>query len=166
LCYWLANQVNTEAIQKLAKAFDAEDKPEELFGLSLKNKRDLDILTKELFALNMWIIVYSCELMFEDIAKRNECLDMLHLIVYQRILGGTKENFDQWKLSATVNYVDYNEAIKTDEPPGPLWQLAKVVNKNMFGKLNLDAFVQFEISAYVSSTIKALSEMINKYDIE
>mgnify|MGYP001469098712 CR=1 FL=1 len=91
---------------------------------------------------------------------------MLHLIVYQRILGGTKENFDQWKLSATVNYVDYNEAIKTDEPPGPLWQLAKVVNKNMFGKLNLDAFVQFEISAYVSSTIKALSEMINKYDIE
>lgn len=148
LCYWLANQVNTKAIQQLAEVLDVEDKPQELF------------------ALNMWSIVYSCERIFEDIDKRNECLDTFHLIVYQRILEGTEEDFGQWKLSVTAKYIDYNEAMETESQPGPLWQLATVVNKNLFGKLNLSALVQFEISAYASSTIKALLEMINKYDIE
>jgi hypothetical protein len=166
LSYWLANQVNTKALKETARALDLKDEPEELFGLDLKNKKDSDALARELFALNMWLIVYSCESIFEDIDKRNECLDRFHLIVYQRILGGTRQDFDQWKLSATVNYADYNEAMKTESPPGPLWQLATVVNKNMFGKLNLDAFVQFQISVYASSTIKALLELINKYEIE
>jgi hypothetical protein len=166
LAYWLAKQVNTQALKETAKAFDLKDKPEELFGLNLKNKRDSDTLAKELFALNMWLIVHSCETVFEDTNKRNECLDMFHLIVYQKILGGTEEDFDQWKLAATVNYADYNEAIKTEGTPGPFWQLATVVNKNMFGKLNLDAFVQFQISVYASSTIKALLELISEYEIE
>lgn len=163
LCYWLANQVNTKAIQQLAEVLDVEDKPQELFGINLKNKKNLNTLTEELFALNMWSIVYSCERIIEDIDKRNECLDTFHLIIYQRILKGTEENFNQWKLSATAKYIDYNEAMETENP---LWQLATVVNKNLFGKLNLSAIVQFEISTYASSTIKALLEMINKYDIE
>ena len=66
----------------------------------------------------------------------------------------------------TVKYIDYNEAMKTESPPSPLWQLAKVVNKNLFGKVNLSAIIQFQISAYASSTIKALEGLINKYDIE
>jgi hypothetical protein len=163
LCYWLANQVNTKAIKQLAEVIDVEDKPQELFGINLENKKNLNILAEELFALNMWSIVNSCERMFENIDKRNECLDTFHLIVYQRILKGTEEDFDHWKLSLTARYIDYNEAM---EAKNPLWQLATVVNKNLFGKLNLSAIVQFEISTYASSTIKALLEMINKYDIE
>jgi hypothetical protein len=166
LSYWLANQVNTKAIQQLAKAFDSKRKPPELFGINLKEKKNLNALAEELFPLNMWMIVYSCERIFEDIDKRNECLDTFHLIVYQRILEGTKEDFDQWKLAVTSKYLDYKEAMETKSQPGPLWHLATVVNKNLFGKLNLDALVQFEISSYASSTIKALLEMINKYEIE
>lgn len=165
LSYWLANQVNTKAIEQLAKALDLKDKPQELFGINLKNKKDSNTLAEELFALNMWLIVYSCEIIFEDIDKRNECLDTFHLIVYQRILEGNEEDFDQWKLSATARYIDYNEAMKIESPPGPLWQLATVVNKNMFGKLNLDALVQFQISVYVAESMKALEGLIRKYDI-
>jgi len=166
LSYWLGNQVNTQAIKQTAKALDLKDKPQELFGLNLKNKNDSSTLVEELFALNMWLIVYSCERIFEDIDKRNECLDIFHRIVYKRLLEGTEEDFDQWKLSATVRYVDYNEAMETESPPGSLWQLATVVNKKMFGQLNLDALVQFQISVYTSSTFKALEGLINKYDIE
>jgi len=166
LCYWLANQVNTKAIQQLAEILDVEDKPQELFGINLKDKKNLNTLAEELFSLNMWMIVYSCERIFENIDKRNECLDTFHLNVYQRILEGTEEDFGQWKLSLTAKYIDYNEAMETESQPGPLWHLATVVNKNLFGKLNLSFLVELEIGAYASSTIKALMEMINKYDIE
>jgi hypothetical protein len=166
LCYFLANQVNTKAIQQLAKVIDVEGKPQELFGINIENKKNLNTLAEELFSLNMWMIVYSCERIFEDVAKRNECLDTFHLNVYQKILEGTEEDFGQWKLALTAKYIDYNEAMETESQPGPLWELAKVVNKNLFGKLNLSAIVQFEISAYASSNIKALMEMVNKYDIE
>jgi len=166
LFYCLASQVNTKTIQQLAKVIDVEDKPQELFGINIKNKENLNALAEELFSLNMWMIVYSCERIFEDIDKRNECLDTFHLNVYQRILEGTEEDFGQWKLSLTAKYIDYNEAMGTESQPGPLWQLAKVVNKNLFGKLNKSAIVQFEISAYASSNIKALLEMVNKYDIK
>jgi hypothetical protein len=166
LLYWLANQVNTKSIQQLAKIIDVEGKPEELFGINIKNKENLNKLAEELFALNMWMIVYSCERIFEDMAKRNNCLDIFHLNVYQRILEGAEGDFGQWKLSLTAKYIDYNEAMETESQPGSLWHLATVVNKNLFGKINLSAVVQFEISAYASSNIKALMEMINKYDVE
>ena len=115
LSYWLAKQVNIEAIQQLAKTFDLKGIPREIFGINLKGKKELDTLTEELFALNMWMIVYSCERVLEDIKKRNDCLDAFHLIAYQRILGGIEENFNEWKLYITTKYIKYNEAMNVSK---------------------------------------------------
>jgi hypothetical protein len=166
LSYWLAKQVNTQAFKETAKDLDLKDKPQELFGLNLKNKKDSETLAEELFALNMWLIVYSCEIKSEDIDKRKEYLDIFHLIVYQIILEGTGEDFNHWKLAVTAKYADYNEAMKTESPLGPFWQLATVVSNNMSRKLNIDALIKYQISVYVSSTIEALLKLINEYDIE
>lgn len=166
LSYWLAKQVNMEAIQQLAKTFDLKGKPKELFGINLKNKKEFYKLAEELFALNMWMIVYSCEIVLEDTKKRNDCLDGFHLIAYQRIIGGIEENFNEWKLYITAKYIKYNEAMGADREANPLWRLANTVNTSLFGKLKLDVHINFQIAGYVSSTIQALRGMIDKYDIK
>ena len=173
LFYWLAKQVNTKAIKQTAKLFDIRDKehkdssePEKLFGLNLRSKKDFNKLVEELLDLNMWLIVRACERVFEDIDKRNECLDIFHHIVYERLIEETKENRRQWMLSMTAKYIDYNKATETEHPSGPAWVLATAVNKNLFGEVNPDALVQFHIGAYVAESIKALEEAIKQYDIQ
>jgi hypothetical protein len=142
LFYWLAKQVNTKAIKQTAKLFDLKDKDdkdfgetEDLFGLNLKNKKDFTKLVEELFVLNIWLIVYNCERIFEDINKRDECLDIFHHLVYQRLIEGTGENFSKWMMSMGVKYIEYDRAMKTEHHLGPLWVLSKVVNKNLFGEV-------------------------------
>jgi len=172
LFYWLSKQLNSKAIKQTAKLFDLKDEEhkdssetEELFGLNLKNKRDFSRLFEELFALNMWIIVYCCERIFEDVDKRNEFLDIFHRIVYQRLIEVTEENLRQWLLSITAKYIEYNKAAKTQHELGPLWELTSVVNRNLHGELNLDAVLQFQIGIYITESIEALEGAIKKYDI-
>ncbi len=173
LFYWLAKQVNTKTIKQTAKIFDLRDKEqkdssetEELFGLNLKNKRDFNKLVEELFALNMWLVVRACERVFEDVDKRDECLDIFHHLVYQRLIEGTGENLGGWMKLMGAKYIEYIKAMETEHPAGPAWVLVTVINKNLFGKVNLDAFVQFNIGVYVAESIKALEEAIKQYDIE
>ena len=123
LFYWLAKQVNTKIIKQTAKLFDLKnksdkdfDETEELFGLNLKSKKEFSKLFEELFAVNMWSIVRTCERVFEDIDKRNEYLDMFHHLVYQRLIEGSGENFRQWMLSTTAKYIDYNKITETEHP--------------------------------------------------
>jgi hypothetical protein len=171
LFYWLSKQFNRKAIKQTAKLFDLRDKKhkffsktEVLFGLNLKNKIDFTILGEELFAFNMWAIVYGCGAMFEDRDSLYECLDIFHRLVYQRLIEGLGENFEQWASSITAKYRDYNKAMETEHEP--LLELAAVISQNLFGKVNLDAITQFQIGVYISSTMKALEGLIKKYDIE
>jgi len=166
LFYWLTSQVNTKKIKQLAKLSNPEHKEKELFGLNLEHKTEFNILIEELFDLNMWLIVHVCERVFEDTDKRDECLDIFHHIVYQRLLEEEEEDFDQWALSMSTRYIDYNKATKTENTLGPLWELATVVNKNLFGEVKRDPFIQTRISFYVTSSIEALEEALRKYDIE
>lgn len=172
LFYWLCLHVGKKGIEKAAKAFDLKVKGYEDFSTILRkvtgNKKDFDKVRifEELFALNMWLIVYSCERIFEDIDKRNECLDIFHRIVYQTLLEEEEEDFDQWLLSMGTRYIEYNKAPETKHTLGPVWELATVVNKNLFGEVKRDPFIQTRISFYVTSSIEALEEAIRKYDIK
>jgi hypothetical protein len=173
LFYWLSRQINREAITQAAKLFDLKDeeekdacKTEELFGLNLTSKEDFNRLFEELFDVNMWLVVRACERVIEDLDKRNECLDILHRLVYERLVKGPRENLRQWTLSLTSKYIDYNKAAEIEQPLGPAWEPSKVINKNLHGKVLPDAFLQFQIGAYITESLKALEGAIKKYDIE
>jgi len=172
LFYWLCMHVGKKGIEKTAKAFDLKVKGYKDFSTILRkvigSKKDFDKVRiyEELFTLNMWLVVHNCERVFEDIDKRNECLDIFHRIVHQRLIEGTGENLKPWTLSMATRYIDYNKAAETEHHLGPLWVLSKVINKNLFGEVKEDPFLQFQIGVYITESMKALEEAIKKYDVE
>ncbi len=173
LFYWLSRQINREAITQTAKLFDLKDeegkdtgKTEELFGLNLKSKEEFGRLFEELFDVNMWLVVRACERVIEDSDKRNECLDIFHRLVYERLIKGLRENLSQWTLSLTSKYIDYNKDTETEHPLGPAWELSKVINENLHSKALPDAILQWQIGVYITESMKALEEAIKKFDIE
>ena len=114
LFHWLCLHVGRKGIERHAEAFHwFKVKDYEDFGAILHKVTGTKIgailrrvigdrkdsprvrIFKELFALNMWIIVRACTLEFEDIDKRDECLDIFHRIVYQRLIRGTGESLKQ-----------------------------------------------------------------------
>jgi len=156
LYYWLSQRLTKQAIKQTAKDLD----------FKIKSNEDFNKILQELFALNMWLIVRACEKVFDDIDKRNECLDMFHRLVYQGHTGGPEENFGNWMTSIGMKYVEYSQAMETEQPPSPLWVLAKVINKNLFGEVKKDVILQVNISAYVGIPYETLEDLIKKYDIE
>lgn len=168
LLVWLLWSLSEEQIQQTARASSLEETEDslKLFGLDLENKGDLDKLLQELFVLNMWSIVFSCEVVFKDVNKRDECLDIFHRLVYEEFLEEKREDFEDWLLAMSVRYAAYLKAWGDEGEPGPLWNLAKVINVNIFGKLNPSAFIQFDICNYITSSIKAVESLIEKYDVK
>jgi len=156
LYYWLSQCLAKQAIKETARDLD----------FKIESDEDSDKILQELFALNMWLVVRACERVFEDEDKRNECLDIFHHLVYERRTEETEKGFGKWMTSMGAKYIEYTKAMETEHPSTPLWVLAKVVNKNLFGELREDPFLQPHIGAYVGITAKHLEELIGKYDIE
>ena len=156
LHFWLSNRLTGEAIKETAEDFD----------FKISSNKDFNKMFQELFALNMWLIVRSCERVFEDVDKRNECLDIFHRLVYERYSQDIGENFGKWMKLMGAKYIEYIKAMETEHPSGPLWVLAKLINTNLFGKLKKDPFVQAAIGGYVGILAKHLEELMKKYDIE
>ena len=155
LYFWFSRRLTKDAIKEIAKSWD----------FKIKGNEDFNKILQELFVLNMWSIVHSCERVFDDENKRNECLDIFHRLVYKRHIEGTEENFSKWMMSMGVKYIEYDRAMKTEHHLGPLWVLSKVVNKNLFGEVKKDPILQMEIGNYVGLSVKHLGEAVKKYDI-
>jgi hypothetical protein len=156
LYLWLSQRLSKEAVKETAEEFD----------FKIKSNKDFNKMFQELFALNMWLIVRTCERVFEDVDKRNECLDIFHRLVYERYSQDIGENFGKWMKLMGAKYIEYIKAMETEHPSGPLWVLAKLINTNLFGKLKKDPFIQLAISSYVAIPAEYLEELIKKYDIE
>jgi hypothetical protein len=156
LYHWLSLQLTKKQIEKTAKDLDFQ----------IKSNEDFNRIFKELFTINMWTIVRSCERVFEDIDKRNECLDRFHRLVYERHTEGTQDNFGDWMISKAAKYVKYTEAMKTEHPSTPLWVVANLINRSLFGEIKKDVKFQSLIIAYIGLSAKHLGEAIKQYDIE
>lgn len=168
LLHWFVINSSRKAIEQEAKVQDlTSDAPlefreaKELFGLSLSNRAEFTILVEELMALNLWIIVLSCEMTVKDIEKRSDCLDVFHRRFFEQFLRETGDDFKQWLASLTVKYCEYSEAMKTD-----LWALAYLIQRNLHGEGPPDAVRQFQIALYVSGGLKALAKALDQYEIE
>ena len=156
LYYWLSKDLSKKAIKKTAKEL----------RFKIKNDNDFSRIFEELIAFYMWIIVYTCEGVIEDRDKRNACLDIFHYLVYKRHTQGTDEDFGKWMKSIVQKYSEYYTAIETNHPSTPLWVLAKLVNKNLFGEIKWDITVQMKITAYFGLSVEHLGKALKKYDIE
>jgi len=166
LFYWLTSQVNTKKIKQLAKLSNPEHKEKELFGLNLEHKTEFNILVEELFDLNMWLIVHVCERVFEDTDKRDECLDIFHHLEYGRYLGKEEKSFSDWMMSIAPRYVEYGKAMETKHSSTPLWVVASVFNKRLFGEIRKDLGFQMKVIVDIGLFVKYLGEAIKQYDIE
>ena len=156
LYLWLSMSLTEEAVRQAAEGFDFE----------IKNDEDLSRMFEGLFLLNMWLTVYTCEREFEDEEKRNECLDMFHTLVYESYVDWDVMDFVEWMNSIGVLYIEYDSAMNIHHPSGPLWVVAKTFNRNLFGEVEEDVFVQMGIVVHIGTFIEHLGEAIRQYDVE
>jgi len=156
LYYWLLRCLSKEDVKKIAKDC----------GFKIKSNEDFNKILQELFALNMWIIVHSCEIVFKDEDKRNECLDIFHRLVYERDAEGIKENFGNWMMLMSARYSAYGKAMATDHPSTPLWVVANLFYRNLLGEITNDLAAQSKLIAYIGLSVKHLGEVIKQYDIQ
>lgn len=155
LCLWLARHLGTERTKETAK----------YLGIDISKKDNLARMFDELFALNMWLIVHTCQIVFDDTDKRTECLDKFHCLVYEEFVKEEELDFKEWHVGLGVKYLEYYKARESEEELGPLYELTSVVNRNIFGELKMDIFVQISISDYIHATIVALEGLLKQYEV-
>ena len=152
---WLSDFVTKEKIGEIVNEIDFEIKVEE----------DFDKLSAEFFSLYMWLIVYTCKGKIHDEGKRNRCLDSFHHFIYDKHMQEKESDFNTWLKSIGMKYIEYDNAIKTEHPSTPLWVLATLINKNLFGEIREDFFLQTRIVNHIGLFIENLGKTIKQYEI-
>jgi len=135
LYYWFSGYLTKKEVKKTAKEL----------GFRIWKKEDFRKIFEEHFVFYMWSIVITCERLLENEEIRNECLDIFHNMVYKGYINSNEFTFKNWMISIALRYIEYNKAMKIKHPPNPLWWVAKEFNKNLFGKVRKDVFVQMVI---------------------
>jgi len=158
LFHWLSMFLTKKEIKKYAKSFG--------FRIRIWNRKDYRKIFEELLILNMWMIVYTCEKVFEGEDKRNECLDIFHNLIYHRKIANNENSFRDWMISISSKYIEYSKAMETEHPSTPLWLVAKVFNQKLFGKFKEDLRFQMQVCIYIDLFNKHLGKTILKYEID
>ncbi|GAJ13843.1 unnamed protein product, partial [marine sediment metagenome] len=156
LYYWFSGYLTEKEVKKTAKEL----------GFRIWRREDFKKIFKELFVFNMWLIIHTCENVFDDENKRNECLDIFHNLVYNRNIDNNEISFINWKSSIASRYIEYSKAMKTEHPSTPLWVVAEILNRNLFGEVRKDLSFQLKVIAHIGLFEKYLGEVLLKYDIE
>ena len=156
LDYWLWGFLSEKAVKKTANDL----------GFKIRTNEDFTKIFEELFVLDMWVVVYTCEGIFEDEDKRNDVLDIFHHLEYGRYLGKEERSFSDWMMSIAPRYAEYGKAMETEHPSTPLWVVANVFNKRLFGEIKNDLAFQTNVIVYKGLFVKHLGEAIKQYDIE
>jgi hypothetical protein len=157
LYYWFSGFLTEKKVRKTAKEV----------GFRIWKREDYKKIYKELFIFNMWLIIHTCENVFDDEDKRNECLDVFHNLVYNRTISNNNEiSFIDWKISISSKYIEYSKAMKREHPSGPLWVVADLLNRYLFGEVKKDLSFQLKVMAHAGLFVEHLGEGLLQYDIE
>ena len=78
---WLSEHLAKQEVKAMAKQVDFRITG--MFGMTM-NKKSYEQFYSELFALNMYLIVFACEGVIEDVSKKDEVLAIFHQLVYAR----------------------------------------------------------------------------------
>jgi len=87
-------------------------------------------------------------------------------MVYKGHINSNEFTFKNWMISISLRYIEYNKAMKIKHPSNPLWGgVAKEFNKNLFGEVRKDVFVQMDIIECFGLFVSHLEKTILEYDI-
>jgi hypothetical protein len=164
LYYWLSEHLAEHEVREMAKQVDFRIKRLCRLGI---NKKLYSMFHSELFALNMYLIVFTCEGMIEDVENKNKVLSIFHQLVYARNIKVTGIRYNRWMGLMELIYDRYRKAM---EEKGslltPVLLVAHEFEKNLFGALTLDPYVRFETGMRIGGIVKQLSQLLQEYEIE
>jgi len=160
---WLSELLTEKEVRNIANEVGFTIKG---FLRKKTNKKLYDKFYGELFSLNMYLIVFTCEGIIKDEDKKNDVLDLFHSTVYERNIKVTGISYSKWIRLMKLIYNEYSKSMDTESLLTPLLLIANKFGKNLFGKTKLDPFVKFEIGMRIGGIVKYLSEALQEYDIE
>lgn len=172
LCYWLSLRLTEEEVKKDAKELCFEE---------INNEALDKIIYRELFILNMWIIVDTCHAFFGG-DERNEILNAFHLSVYNHFQFEENISYDEWVTSVCSQYGEYRKEVGAENSSTPIWfmkdnqspwsfLIARTFNKGVFGEIKDASAVQIlqvikNMSMRIFSLTSYLGELRKKSDTE
>lgn len=158
LYYWVTKDLSENTIKDTASSLDFE----------IESDEDYDTIFQELLTLKMYLVVAALESAFEDEERRDDCLDRLHLLIFDRHYGAVGVSLDDWMMSMETRYREYREAIESEpeHPTDTFWVISKTVNDRLFGEIEEYPVTQLSIGQYIALNLKHLSHLIHEHDIE
>ncbi len=164
LYLWLSEHLTEKEVKAMADEVGFNTKG--LFRIKV-SKKLYSKLYIELFTLNMYLIVSSCEAVIEDEDKKKNVLDMFYNTVFEKNIKVSGISYNKWLNLMELIYDEYGKATEEASLLSPLLLLANRFCKNLFGdKIKLDSSVKFEISMRIGGMAKQLSKTLNEYDID
>ena len=130
------------------------------------NKKLYEKFHSELFALNMYLIFFTCESIIKDEHKRGDILDKFHNLVFERHIKATGISYKDWLKFMRLIYHEYNQAVETDSLLTPILLVASHFEKNLFGTITSDPHARFEAGMRIGGIARQLSKTLQEYDIE
>ncbi len=153
---WLGLRLTERKIKKFAKEID----------FNIKNNADYNKLYNELFILNQWLVLYSCESTFENIEKdSNNILDTFKKLVINKYFfdkGATLIKSEKWLEEINTKSYKYSEAMSQKDGMSASTYLWITFSKNLFGQIDYDIKSQAELFIYIVSFIESFTEMTEK----
>ncbi len=164
LYLWLSEHLTEKEVKAMADEVGFNTKG--LFRIKV-SKKLYSKLYIELFTLNMYLIVSSCEAVIEDEDKKKNVLDMFYNTVFEKNIKVSGISYNKWLNLMELIYDEYGKATEEASLLSPLLLLANRFCKNLFGdKMKLDSSVKFEISMRIGGMAKQLSKTLHEYDID
>lgn len=163
LYYWLSEHLSDQEVKNMADEVGYKIKG--FLNLTTK-KKSYEKFHSELFALNMYLIVFTCESIIKDEHKRGGVLDIFHKLVFERHIKVTGTSYRDWFKFMTLMYQQYNQAMETDSLLTPILLVANQFEKNLFGTVTQDPHARFEAGMRIGGMAKQLSKTLQEYDIE
>lgn len=163
LYYWLSEHLTEREVKSMAN--EVSFKIKGFFGIKT-NEKLYDKFYGELFTLNMYLIVFTCEAVIEDGDKKNDILEIFNNTVYERNVKVTGMSYSNWIKLMELIYNEYRKSMEQESLLSPLLMLANEFSNNLFGKVKLEPFVKFETGMRIGGIVKQLSKTLQAYDIE
>ena len=117
---------------------------------------------EELLAIQTWILVDACQVMFPNRDVLYPLLDSVHSLVYEQLAGSVDIDYRTWGMSLAKKWDEYNAAMASN-PKSPFWELAKKIDTNLFGGCRRDFQAQNAMMIYIEVTMKHFNEALGKY---
>ena len=163
LYLWLSEHLTKQEVKAMARQVGF--KITDLFGMII-NKKLYSQFYSELFSLNMYLIVFSCEGVIRDASTKDEVLEIFHKLVYARNIKVTGTSYKRWIVLMKLIYEDYRKAMEEKSLLTPILLVSGAFEKNLFGKPIMDPYVRFETGMRIGGIVRQLSQLLQDYTIE